>query len=599
MTEDNKIKDPALFYKKRIEEFKSLEISCIKKEKWFSFIRLFLFITAIVLFYFIFKTNKLIAFISLFVFIIGFLYVVKLDLANFSKKQFYIIMHTLNENEYKSLKGKSDFFFEGGEYQEKEHNYSSDLDIFGKFSLFQFVNRSNLKVSRDILASWLKLPALPEEIYLRQKAIEELSSKPDWIQRLFSVSFKIKEINNNQQQIVDWIKEPCLFIANKFLKIIIYVLPIITLVSIVLSFYFLPTVVPSMIFLLNLSIIAARIKQINIIHSKLSSNTALLKSCAKIITIIEKENFQADKLKFLKEFFSKSISSFEINNLSKLMNKFDYRNNIIVGFLLNALFLWDIRVVLKLEKWKIKNNNIDDLFTTIGQVEALASMANLKFNYPNWTFPKISNNYFNFKAKMLGHPLIAEERMIRNDFGILGARKIILVTGSNMSGKSTFLRTIGINMVLAMAGSCVCATEFEMSPVKIMTSMRINDSLEENTSSFYAELKRLENIIKTVSSKEKVFLLLDEILRGTNSNDRHIGSIALIKQLITENAVGIIATHDLELSKLGAEMPANIDNYNFDVKVENDELYFDYKLNNGICSSLNASILMKKIGISI
>jgi DNA mismatch repair ATPase MutS len=168
-----------------------------------------------------------------------------------------------------------------------------------------------------------------------------------------------------------------------------------------------------------------------------------------------------------------------------------------------------------------------------------------------------------------------------------------------MSGKSTFQRTCGINMVLAFSGAVVCAKAFEVSRVNILTSMRISDSLEDNTSSFYAELKRLAMIIHESEQKRDVFLLLDEILRGTNSNDRHIGSVALIRQLIQQNTAAIVATHDLSLSELGKELPDHIDNYNFDVKIKGEELFFDYKLNHGICRSLNASLLMKKMGIRI
>ena len=175
----------------------------------------------------------------------------------------------------------------------------------------------------------------------------------------------------------------------------------------------------------------------------------------------------------------------------------------------------------------------------------------------------------------------------------------MLVTGSNMAGKSTYLRSIGVNAVLAMAGAPVCASYFSLSPVQIISSMRIADNLEESTSTFYAELKKLKTIIDKVNNKEKVFILLDEILRGTNSLDRHTGSAALIKQLIKHNAACIIATHDVELAKMKDEYPENILNYHFDVQVSNDELYFDYQLKEGICTSLNASILMKKIGIEL
>jgi DNA mismatch repair ATPase MutS len=242
---------------------------------------------------------------------------------------------------------------------------------------------------------------------------------------------------------------------------------------------------------------------------------------------------------------------------------------------------------------------VQQWFDAMAEFEALSSLATTGFNNPDWTTPVITPTHFTLKAMNAGHPLIPENRRVNNSLVVDGTGKIVLVTGSNMSGKSTFQRTCGVNMVLAMTGSPVCATSFEMSPVTIFTSMRIADSLEENTSSFYAELKRLAAIIKSVENGDKVFLLLDEILRGTNSNDRHIGSVALIRQLIANNAVGIVATHDLDLSKMANEYPNGIENYNFDVKIENDELYFDYKINAGICKSLNASILMKKMGIHI
>jgi DNA mismatch repair ATPase MutS len=180
-----------------------------------------------------------------------------------------------------------------------------------------------------------------------------------------------------------------------------------------------------------------------------------------------------------------------------------------------------------------------------------------------------------------------------------GQGLIALITGSNMAGKSTFLRSLGINLVLAQMGSVVCATKFIFSPVQLMSSMRIADDLSENTSTFYAELKKLKTIIEAVNRQEKVFILLDEILRGTNSLDRHTGSAALIAQLIRKNAVAVLATHDVELAALKNKYPSAIENYHFDVQVEGEELYFDYRLKNGVCTNLNASILMKKIGIEM
>jgi DNA mismatch repair ATPase MutS len=233
----------------------------------------------------------------------------------------------------------------------------------------------------------------------------------------------------------------------------------------------------------------------------------------------------------------------------------------------------------------------------MAEIEVLSSMANLAYNNPGWAMPAIVDEYFILKAKNAGHPLIPEKRRITNTFEINEAGQVLLVTGSNMAGKSTFLRTCGINSVLAFSGAPVCADAFSISLVQVLSSMRISDSLEDNTSSFYAELKRLSLIIREAEHTQRVLLLLDEILRGTNSNDRYLGSQALIRQLISYGSVSIVATHDLRLADLAKELPGKITNCHFDVKIEGEELYFDYKLTPGICTSMNASILMKKMGI--
>jgi DNA mismatch repair ATPase MutS len=255
---------------------------------------------------------------------------------------------------------------------------------------------------------------------------------------------------------------------------------------------------------------------------------------------------------------------------------------------------------MALEKWKQRNRqNIGSWFDAIGSFEALHSFAGLIFNQPGWCFPVFKEEHFYMKGEQIGHPLINAAKRVNNDISISDRGELMLITGSNMAGKSTYLRSIGINTLLAMAGAPVCATSFTLSPVQIISSMRIADNLEESTSTFYAELKKLKAIIDRVNAGEKIFILLDEILRGTNSLDRHTGSEALVKQLIKHQAACIIATHDVELAKLKDSYPNNILNFHFDAQVSNDELYFDYKLKTGVCESLNASILMKKIGIEL
>jgi DNA mismatch repair ATPase MutS len=256
--------------------------------------------------------------------------------------------------------------------------------------------------------------------------------------------------------------------------------------------------------------------------------------------------------------------------------------------------------MMALNEWRRKNKaQVSIWFHLIGEAEVLNSLATLCFNQPRWNWPSFSEQHFTFEGTGIGHPLITEERRVVNDLEVHGTAKVALITGSNMAGKSTFLRSLGVNLLLAQMGAPVCAQRLVVSPVRLMTSMRIADNLAENTSTFYAELKKLKTIIEAIRRKEKVWVLLDEVLRGTNSMDRHIGLKALIRQIVNYHSVAVIATHDVEVAALADELSGTIENYHFDVQVEGEELYFDYKLKEGVCTSLNASILMKKIGIEL
>ena len=321
-----------------------------------------------------------------------------------------------------------------------------------------------------------------------------------------------------------------------------------------------------------------------------------------MINWIENENFGSVLLNRLKEEIQSGggKASIEIKQLKSILDKFDLRLNIVGPLFLNSFSLWDVRQMISLNEWKRKNKKlVPQFFKTIAEVEVLNSLAAIHFNHPDWCLPQFTNEHFFFESKDLGHPLIPQNQRIDNDFTVENKTLISLVTGSNMAGKSTLLRSIGANMVLAQMGGPVCAKSFIVSPVRLMTSMRISDNLAENTSTFYAELKKLKTIIEAVDRHEKVFVLLDEILRGTNSHDRHRGAAAFITQLIRHNAYAVIATHDLELAELRKQYPQSIENCHFDVQVKEEELFFDYKLKEGVCHSLNASLLMKKIGIEL
>jgi DNA mismatch repair ATPase MutS len=343
-------------------------------------------------------------------------------------------------------------------------------------------------------------------------------------------------------------------------------------------------------------------KKIGQLHNRLSKMVDELETLSRSIETIEKENFAAPLLKDLQHQYKQELTSAsnKIKQLKKILDRLDVRFNVVLVLPLNLLLLWNLQQMLQLEKWKKENDaDVTHWFDTLGVYEALMSFAVLHFNNPAWAFPTFKEEHFFIEAEELGHPLIAAGKRVNNFIKIDHKASVMLVTGSNMAGKSTYLRSIGINVILAMAGAPVCAAKFSLSPVQLISSMRISDNLEESTSTFYAELKKLKTVIDKVNNKEKVFVLLDEILRGTNSLDRHTGSEALIKQLVKQGAAAILATHDLDLASLQENYPGNIFNYHFDVQVNNEELYFDYRLKPGVCNSLNASILMKKIGLEL
>jgi hypothetical protein len=417
-----------------------------------------------------------------------------------------------------------------------------------------------------------------------------------------TLGYTNNDAGNDPRALLKWINSEDFFPNQPRLKIITYGLVALglltTLLVIILS---LPAVLLLPVFAINFIFYFSQGQKISRLHEQVSKSAEMLQAYAATIGLIENESFAAEKLRILQHVFKQDLPvSAQIKRLSKIVSRLDTRLNIMVSFPLNLFFFWDIHCCLALEKWKKDHvSDVSRWFTAMAEFEVLSSFANMAHNNPEWIMPKVIPGYFTLDAINAGHPLIPAHRRIYNSIKINQSGKTILVTGSNMSGKSTFLRTCGVNAVLALAGSPVCASSFTISHVQVFSSMRISDSLEDNTSSFYAELKRLAAIIKEAEHNPRLFLLLDEILRGTNSNDRYTGSVALIKQLIGYDTVAIVATHDLKLADLAGELPNKIDNYHFDVKIDGEELYFDYTLTPGICTSMNASILMKKMGIRV
>lgn len=567
------------------------------------FIRLATLLITGAVFFLLFKLDQTtIAWISLVVGLAVFGKTVQRDIAVNKQIKHLETLLLINQQEVSALGGNYSPFDGGDEFIDKTHRYTHDFDIFGGSSLFKMVNRTTSEPGKNILAHWLAFPTDKQTILKRQQAVKELSEKIDWRHELRTTGLLHEESGNSAKSILEWLGEENLFVHKTVLWVACAVLPPLTLFACVAAFFFLPDGVAYALLAMQAAFLWKHKENISRVYFKTSRQVGLLRSYSDLIEQIENEDFESELLKELKLKLKSGdkTASQHIRLLVNYLNYMDYRLNILVYIPLALIGMWDFQWMLRLERWKQMHAfKVRGWFEVLAEFEALTSLGNLHFNHPNWVFPSISDEALFISGKQLGHPLIPPSQRVSNDVHLDKQGKILLVTGSNMAGKSTYLRTVGMNMVLTFAGAPVCAESFTTSLTGVFTSMRIADSLEDNTSSFYAELKRLKAVIEAVESGENIIFLLDEILRGTNSNDRHVGSKALIQQMIKAKGSGILATHDLELGQLEQDYPDNIENWSFDVQVEGEELYFDYKIHPGICTSLNASILMKKMGIKV
>ncbi|MEN9549274.1 MAG: hypothetical protein RIR12_1865 [Bacteroidota bacterium] len=490
----------------------------------------------------------------------------------------------------------------GANHQPAQHAYANDLDMLGHSSLYQYINRTQTEQGAALLIQALLKPSDMGIILQRQEAVKELSIASTWRHQLQAYGITTPITLAAEEKIKHWLQSPLAFINTKYWAILRLLLPAIpfSLLGLHLGglinangFYSLIIVC-----LIGASLIS---KKVMPAYRQLEKIAPQLAALAKIVRWIEQTNFKADLLqKLSQQYLQPKAASHRIKLLQRILERLDIRLNPVVFIPLNTFLFWDLQQVLALEKWKKENlHQVEKWFKTLAEIELLTSLATFKFNNPHVSFPTFTNEPGVLIAKQLGHPLIPPHKMVRNSITIQQGQQLCLITGSNMAGKSTFLRSTGINIVLAMMGAPVDAAAFTLSPMQVLSSMRVTDNLEESTSTFYAELKKLKEVVDAVNKHQNVFLLLDEILRGTNSADRHTGSKALIHQLVKHKATGMLATHDIGLAQLGNEYPTHLHNYHFDVQIKADELYFDYQLKEGVCTSMNASLLMKKIGIEL
>jgi len=515
-------------------------------------------------------------------------------------KRIHILIN-INEKEVKALAGDYTSFDPGNEFVDQSHDYTHDLDIFGEGSLFQFINRTSTIFGKLRLAEYFSNAfGQSDKVIQRQQSVKELSEMVELRQKIQLIFHDEKISESDKTEMTQWLQSESPVKNLKVVRILAYGLPAITLICIVLSIAGI-IVFPSFLIVLQLMIVFLYARQTIHIQNIITSKTKILNKFAKSLLLIENTNFKSGYLTDIQKRLiaeEGKIPSKAIHQLSVILNYMDSNLNILISIFLNGLFMFNLHLLLKVEKWKIQNQeNVPNWFESIASFDALNSLANFAYNNPEYIYPDLVSNDFEFSAENLGHPLIDEDQRVVNNIKIKGWNQFAIITGANMSGKSTFLRTIGANYILAMAGAPVCASKLSFYPIQIHSSIRTSDSLVKHESYFYAELKRLKQIIDELESGKKKLILLDEILKGTNSKDKQAGSIALIEQLLHYKSVGLFATHDLMLGELADRFPGQVNNLCFEIQIENDKMLIDYKLHEGVCKNLNATYLMKNMGI--
>ena len=528
-----------------------------------STLRLIIAIMAVLLAYYFYKGESIAYLISSIVISVGiFIVVAYYHNKRIQEKREYEIYININRNGINRIKGTfKEREDKGEEFLSDEHPFASDLDVFGRNSLFQMINSTKTKFGRAKLSQMLNLNAIPgrEEILKKQEAINELGKKVEWRQHLEVKSTIKKSGTKDINELLEWANGKSEI--KPLFKIVPYLFIAITMISIVL--------------------VVLKVLPISYV----------------ILVLIENENFDSVRLKELKNKMNSSGKSCveEMKSLKKLVDWLGDSSSNAYYLLLNVTVLSDTFILRNLEEWRrLNGHKLEAWLNVMGEFEALSSISNLSFDFDEWSYPTISNLDV-VEGINIGHPMLGE-RAVVNSFTLNHDSKVALITGSNMSGKSTFLRTIGLNLLLSYIGAPTCSNGFTCGVFSIYTCMRTKDNLEESISSFYAEILRIKILIEAAKNGEKVFFLLDEIFKGTNSKDRHEGAQVLINQLVNNNAMGLVSTHDLELCDL-EKTKKWIKNYNFQEYYEKNNIKFDYKLREGRSKTQNAVHLMKLAGI--
>lgn len=511
--------------------------------------------------------------------------------------QLFETLLALNQKELQLVTTWQSGFEDGNEFADDKHDFTSDLDVFGPASIFQHINRTGTLSGKRMLAAALRNPLKDIAIMLdTQEALKVLAPELEFRQQLTANAVLAKEEESDRREIVAWLEMPFRFINNKLVKIAVWASPALIVAALVYGissgqYYFV-----SIMIAFNWILLGISQKEIMAQYGLMSRKERILDKFSILLHLIKSGDFKQARLLREQQEIAKE-ADMALKGLAKVSGAFDQRLNLLVGIALNSLMLYDLHCILRLERWKQQHTgHITNWFDVITRFEVWNSLATYAYNHPQFTWPEPQDARV-LEATALGHPLIPADECVKNDGSAGSKDSFLIITGSNMSGKSTFLRSVGANLLLAMCGAPVCADRLVFSPMHIMTSMRIKDSIASHTSYFQAELLRLQHIIRQLKTGERVFILLDEILKGTNSEDKLSGSRSLIEHFLQYNCLGMIATHDLELGQLEAAYPNEIRNYCFESTIQEDHLFFDYRIREGVARNKNATFLMKQMEI--
>ena len=507
----------------------------------------------------------------------------------------------INTLESDYLAGNFSALDQGERFNDPAHPYAHDLDLFGEDSLFQHLNRTVTFSGTQKLVSWLlSLSKDPEVIHSRQQAAEELCAEPEWCQHFRAAGALHPTKALDAVILKSGPTESPFFSKHSTVRLILWIANTIVIVSwAVTSFTPLPFSISLVLSLLQLSALALYIKKINAYHQRLNLFLKTISNYLPLVRLIHDQSFRSPYLQKIRHslFTPESNSLQALTQLHRIQNSLDQRGNIVIAFILNGLYLKDFHTLLRLDHWRKKYGpDIETWTDVLSEADALISMANYRFNHPAYCLPVICQDRL-LDTEEIGHPLLKSERNVTNDFSIRSLHQIAIVTGANMAGKSTFLRTIGVNLILAQSGNVVCSRYFAFQPMTLFTSMRTTDSLSKDTSYFHAELLRLQQLVNIAQQEDKVFIILDEMLKGTNSVDKLNGSLAFLKRILSYPISGLVATHDLALGELADDFPEHFFNVCFEIVHSGSQITYDYKLHPGISSNMNASILLKQMGL--